>query len=564
LSEVRALATLPLLAVNLALFLLPGVAAALLAGARRSLSPARAVMLAVSVSAALGYGAFWAYFESRWLGRMFSFAILAAALAFAAPALKRNRQLRALALEMARPFACVVVVSLCWACFLFLFSNPFATGAEVANVRFFHDVQPGDNQIPLIFAERIYSQRPVEPFCCGDWLSSDRPPLQAGIFLLQRPLKLFGNVRLNYELLGIGLQCLWICGAWSLLKTLGAPVGRIEQVLGFLVFSGFLFYNSVFAWPKLLAATFILFVASILLELLFARRPLTWFDAGLAALAFALALLAHPGSAFSAPALMLLAIRGRRFIGGTKLLAALALVFVLIAPWIAYQKFYDPPGNRLLKMHLAGVGPIDSRSVPQAIRDTYSVLGPRTAAAYKWANVRTLLGPHPLLAGRSEQSRIAQRDYLWNALGILNTGWIALGVLVLRKRPPALRCSGLLIGITFLNLAALCIVLIGPGYTITACCSYADILLLSVGLLGFLLRLPRAALLVLFTLQALNLFLVWIFVKPAQMNGGQLQIGLLAAGIVCSAGLLWRFGLSIWRTPPPASLDASPECPLPD
>lgn len=562
-NQLRALASLLLLALNFTLFVLPGFAAALTVARRRNLRPVQALMLTILASTALGYAAFWAYFESRMLGRMLSYGVLAAALAAIWVELRRRSRLRALALTMLRPFGYVLGASICWACFLFLFSDPFTTGAELANTRFFSDVRPGDNQIPLIFAEKIYSRGPVAPFCCNDWRSSDRPPLQAGIFLLERPLKQFGNVRLNYELLGIGLQCLWICGVWSVLVALGATAERIDQVLGFLIFSGFLFYNSVYVWPKLFAATLILFVLSILLEASFARRPIAWFETGLAALAFALAMLAHPGSAFSTPALAWLAIRNRRYIGPAKLLAAFALIAVLVAPWIAYQKFYDPPGNRLVKMHLAGVGPVDSRSAWQAIRDTYSTLGGKAIAAYKWANVRTLIGPRPFPVGSSEQSRVAQREYIWNALGVLNAGWIALLAFLFRKESPAIRGSGRLVGMASLNLLVWCIVLIGPAYTVTEHGSYADILLLSVGLLGFLLRLPRSAVLALFALQILNLFLVWVFVKPASMGGARLQLGLLAVGLAGAAMAAWRFGSAIYRRAPQASLDALPEYPLP-
>jgi len=37
---------------------------------------------------------------------------------------------------------------------------------------------------------------------------------------------------------------------------------------------------------------------------------------------------------------------------------ALAIVVVFYLPWSAYQKYVDPPGNRLLKIHLAGVIPV--------------------------------------------------------------------------------------------------------------------------------------------------------------------------------------------------------------
>jgi hypothetical protein len=50
----------------------------------------------------------------------------------------------------------------------------------------------------------------------------------------------------------------------------------------------------------------------------------------------------------------------------------------------------------------------------------------------------------------------------------------------------------------------------GPGATVTTHSSYADILLLSVGLLGWILTLPRYAVAVVFLLQAVNLLVVWV------------------------------------------------------
>lgn len=544
-KQVWALAILPLFALNLSLFLLPGWAAAMLAGRRRGgLSANAAVMLTVVVSAALGYAAFWAYFASRWLGRAFSYCVIVASVAVVLRSLRRGGAPRALARQMAVPFVWVLAVGACYTCLLFLFQDPFTSGAELANIRFFGQERPGDDRIPLIFAERIYAQAPVRPFCCGDWLSSDRPPLQGGMFLLERPLKAFGNVRLNYELFGTGVECLWICGVWVLLNALRSPPARVKQTLGLLIFSGFLFYNSVYVWPKLLAATFVLFVFGILFDVRISGRRMTWLDTGLAAGSFALALLAHPGSIFSGPALLILTIRTPGFWNARKLAAGAVLILALLAPWVAYQKLYDPPGNRLLKMHLAGIGPIDTRSAWQAVKDTYGSMSWRQIAEYKWANVATLIGPRPFPAGGWEQIRIDEREYVWNALGILNAGWMALVIAMLRRRKAAVWGSGALIGMAVLNLLVWCVVLIGPAYTLTEHGSYADWLMLAIGLLGFLLTLPRAVLLAAFMLQILNLFCLWVVAKPALMGAGELQIGLLAAGAGLAIALAWHFGRS--------------------
>lgn len=515
-------------------------------------------MTTIVASAALGYVAFWAYFASRTLGRVFSCAVMAAAFAVTIAMLKRQPAARVMARSMAVPLGYVAAVGACYTCLLFLYQDPWSSGAECANVRFFRSEAPGDNQIPLIFAERIYAQKPVEPFCCGDWRSSDRPPLQAGIFLLQRPFKLFGNVRLNYQLLGTGLQCVWICGVWVLLKSLGALSHEIRQILGFLVFSPFLFYNSVYVWPKLLAAAFVLFTFGILFEAARKGRQVTWFETGLAALSFALALLAHPGSAFSAPALLFVSIRNRQLWSARKAAASAVLIAVLFAPWIAYQKFYDPPGNRLLKMHLAGVGQINSRSTWQAIRDSYSSKSLATIARDKWENLRTLMGPNRLPHGW-EDVRVQQREYLCSALGVLAVGFVVLALAAWGNI--RLGAWGTLFTMAVLNLVVCSLVLIGPGFTVTTHLSYADVLLLATALIGRFPMFPRLAALAIFAVQILNLFFVWVFVKPALIAGNHLQWPLALMGLASATVLAWHFGKAIWQ-PPPASPHASPECPL--
>jgi hypothetical protein len=51
-----------------------------------------------------------------------------------------------------------------------------------------------------------------------------------------------------------------------------------------------------------------------------------------------------------------------------------AALLALYGPWMLYQNFIEPPGNRLLKWHLAGVTSIDDRSFLQALRDSYGAL----------------------------------------------------------------------------------------------------------------------------------------------------------------------------------------------
>ncbi len=255
---------------QVALFLLPGFALASILAARRNypVPPIYLVMIVICTSSVLGYSSFWAFFFSRGFGRFLSFAVYLTAIgALVIPAVNSWANVKATARLIRQPILYTSLAGLCYTSFYFIFQDPFLPGIRYPSDRFFAQMLAADNVIPEIFADRIYDRKPVIPFCCGDWLSSDRPPLQTGIVLLERPLTVINDGELSYQLLSSGLQCFWICGVWCLLVVIGTQEARIRQVLGFLVFSGFLFYNSVYAWPKLLSATYILFLLCILFDI---------------------------------------------------------------------------------------------------------------------------------------------------------------------------------------------------------------------------------------------------------------------------------------------------------
>ncbi len=544
----------------LALFLLPGFAVALRVAASCQISRSQLLILVVTVSCTSGYLSFWAFFAAKPLGKVFSFASVLTAATSLVLDWKRRPYLLSAARSLSTPLLYVMGVGSLYLCLLYLFSNPLQAGVDLSSERFFSTVRPDDNLIPLIFAEKIYTHLPLRPFCCGDWLSSDRPPLQAGLSLFQHPLRLAGSVALNYQLLGTVLQCLWICGVWTLLLSLGASQTRVRQVLGLLVFSGFMFFNSVYTWPKLLAATFILFAVSILSEIVRENRPITNLAAILAALSLSLAWLSHPGSIFSLPSIAFIVVRNIRLFHWRQC-ALFATIFAAFAlPWMIYQIVYDPPGNRLIKMHIAGVMPIDHRSSWQTIREAYAAQTFPTLLQHKWSNLNSLIGPEPLnglgviafeptlLCNRNavEQTRIAQREYIWDAIGILNLGWLAMAALALRQKRPAIPHSGWLLAASLANLVLFSLALFGPNATVTTHCSYADILLISVGLAGYLLALPRMVILIGFALQILNLFVVWVWTSPVIWS---LQIPEAIAALALTVFLSWHFGHGYFESP---------------
>ena len=535
---------------ELVLFLLPGLAVTVAILRRKKLTALDSLITTIAASGALGYLAFWVYFANKTAGQIVSYGLMAAALLFVLAA-RRRRPLLVFDREFITPVACVLCLALFNLSLLYLFVNPVKAGVDVANVRFFPQTRPGDNIIPFIFAQRIYDRAPIRPFCCGDWLSSDRPPLQAGIFLLQRPLRVAGNTGLQYQVLGTLLQCLWVCGVWTLLRTLEATVQRTMQTLGLLVFSGFLFYNTVYTWPKLLAATFVLFVFAIVARAVLQRRALTTFETVLASSCFVLGLLAHPGSVFSAPALVWLWLWRRNLLTLKKLALAVAIIAAALVPWTFYQKLYDPPGDRLLKMHLAGVMEPDGRSTVQDVRDAYGRLSAGTALRNRWANVETIVTGAP---DQWRGLRVAEREYVSFAIGILLSG--ALLAIVPKRFAPQLPFARAMILFAGLNLLVWSLVLFGPGATFTEHGSYADILLLSVGFSAFLLGLPRPLVLAVAAIQLATLIFVWVLYRPAgfvlptrAVAAASVQWPMIALAGIAGCFLVWGLGRSYFVDP---------------
>ena len=182
-------------------------------------------------------------------------------------------------------------------------------------------------------------------------------------------------------------QLFWIPALWALLRTLGASIKQTSAVVAITACTGFGLLYSLYTWPKFGAAALVLGGISILFADRQEHRVSRW---GYAAGMFALAHLAHGGSDFAlialSPLVFVPTLRPTIRAGAIAL-----LVFVVLnLPWIAYQKFYDPPGNRLLKMHLAGVNDVDTRGFLATLTDRYREIGWKGAWENKQANFARL------------------------------------------------------------------------------------------------------------------------------------------------------------------------------
>ncbi|HEX3550756.1 MAG TPA: hypothetical protein VHT53_10290 [Candidatus Elarobacter sp.] len=535
---------LPLaLALELFVLLTPAYALARIAVRRWGFDPAATLVLAYALAAVAGYAAFWCYFASPQLGRAVSVVWAIAALV-ALRAIARGGVTRGELLQIALTFAAGT---------LYLAVLAMPAGPLDPEHRFFA-LRPNDDVLPQIFAEALYRGADPRAAFGGDWLSSDRPPLQAGLYLLLRPL--FAIARLNdgrgYVVAGLAAQLAWLPATWLLCVRARFTPARLAFVLVLMLCSGYFLYDSVYAWPKLLAAGFCL--ASLAFALPAARDGR---DASLvaAALCAALALLAH-GSAifFLLPALAVLLV-ARRLPFTRGLAAGVAVAVVLLAPWGAYQRFYDPPGDRLVKMHLAGIGERDPRSGLRAIADAYTQTPFAQIVANKLANLRTAAGGAPLLgsaltgepADALDGWRVREREDVVAALGVVNLGWLALAWWW--TRPPASararaerRNATALAALAVLATLFWCAAMFGPGATVTTHGSYAVEAAFFIALAAALAELPRAARALVVAVAACETAVTWVVSSlPDAFRGARaldVAMVLLAVAAAAATGYL--------------------------
>ncbi|WP_421658850.1 hypothetical protein [Leptothermofonsia sp. ETS-13] len=413
---------------------------------------------------------------------------------------------------------------------------------QLAQLRFFDGTFPPDNVLPKILADRLYSGDDPRPLL-GDWQSSDRPPLQAGIFLLQRPLAQLTGLRggLHYQIIGTIAQCSWIAAVWALCRTIKLAVRPIAIILAFCIFSGFFFFHSLFVWPKLLAAALVVFACAVLLTAVYADRPPTTIEVGLAAGAMALGMLAHGGVVFTVPAIALLLVRPRTFPAIRQIVVGFAVLLVLLAPWSAYQKLYEPPANRLVKWHLAGViDTTDKRSASEAIIDAYRSAGLAQILHNKWTNVTELVGNPPDQSNTNYGRRSREYFYVFRGLGILNLGWLVY-LWLLIKRPATFkdftRRIGVILGVILVSILFWIGIMFGPAATTIHLGSYATMILLFTALAALVTPLPRLLCYALLSFQIVRFILDWVVLTAVSSDT-----------IVMVAPNTWLFGVAVVST----------------
>jgi hypothetical protein len=378
------------LAEHLALTGAPGIAMALFLARRGVRSVPLILVAALAASGTAAFLAFWAYYASPGIGAVWAFLVLFGSVQVAALSWYRGQLDAQLLRELRTPL-------LLWICgstfvvylgFLHGGSDP---AIPMSALRFTGQL-PTDNDIPQFFAGWFFEHgsHGTPPLYPGEWHMSDRPPLQIGYVLSQR-IFAWDASTLHYQVLCVVVQQLWIVGMWAVLCAARLrPKTRSLAIVAAMV-SDVAIVHGFFVWPKLIAATFLLAAAALVISPEWVRWRRDLRVAGLFACLCALAMLSHGSSAFAlVPLLVLGALRGMpswRWLG---IAGAVGVVF--LGSWAAYQRYDDPLGDRLLKWQLGGVVEVDDRGPAEAIVDSYREVGLDGAIEAKWDSFAEMFG----------------------------------------------------------------------------------------------------------------------------------------------------------------------------
>lgn len=346
--------------------------------AARKLDAQSSVFAALVLMGMVGMLAFFAYFFSRPLGIAFSSAVAVGLMTHAAIRRRSTRPdvEQASAMLLLAPatllgtFLCVVG--------LFPFYGTWDLWTWTATR---WNGLPIDNWLPKVLADQVWSGHVYTPMI-GDWLSSDRPPLQAGIYLLVKPIA--PALEAFYNPVSIWLQATSIIPLMILARRF-FPWRSSIAAMTVLALCPVMLINGVFVWPKLLAATFAGMCFILLMDIKDHRA--SFWQAGLVGLTAALSMLSHGGTIFGLVGIFLawLVRPGLQRLRTVAMAAGIALPMYL--PWVLYQKLVDPPGTRLLSWHLAGVVPLSQTPFPTLLRQAYADLTVGDWWQTRWSNI---------------------------------------------------------------------------------------------------------------------------------------------------------------------------------
>jgi hypothetical protein len=333
---------------------------------------------------------------------------------------------------------------------------------------------PMDIWLPKYFADQLWTGHVAHPMI-GSWLSSDRPPLQAGFYLMFKPLAEASGAL--YLMPAIWLQATCIVPMYYIVRGLRGRMNPAPIIMLISVSALFL-YNGGFVWPKLIAATYCAVTYLALLST--TDRPAGWIGKGvIAGLGSALAMLSHGGAAFALFAVFTIYLFDSHRDKWRIIALAGAIALLAYLPWMLYQKFADPPGTRLLAWQLAGARDSDSHPIGWILRNAYAQLTPEQWLRGRIANLEVIIhGTMGFFGDFLELFGAYAREARVNILvhsffNTFYTQWffsplVALGLLALARRHIATLRAMLMqpLAVMLAGLIFWTIVMFTPGSTI--------------------------------------------------------------------------------------------------
>jgi hypothetical protein len=411
---------------------------------------------------------------------------------------------------------------------------------------------PGDDVLPEFFADNLIHNN--DHRLSGDWKLADRPPLQIGNVISLLDIIPDNASRIAaYQIFSTFLQLSWIAALWALLKQLKLSVSTERLVLILSAASGFYFYNSIYVWPKLYSASFM--IAAIGLALYDRKRPANTKTTAVMFSLVVLSLLAHGGVLFSLLPLAFILLLPKYSPGFVSLSLGLIFGLLLYSPWLVY-KAQTTSSDRLVKWHLAGVIKPDNRGTLKTIRDSYSSLTFDEWFSGRETNIKSLFRkntpiPTTKIAYDANSTLGKERDkefyVTFPAFGLLNIGWIVIvWQYAKRKSSDLLKKLQPLLIFALASLLIWSLLMFIPGSDVIHQGSYATMMLIFTILICAINLLPRFIKWVVIALQLALFSIIWVLgVYRQNTNSMALAILLLiAGGLTISAACLWATRLA--------------------
>lgn len=286
----------------------------------------------------------------------------------------------------------------------FIFSFATVSDAYSANYLFYPASWSTDNQIPINVAQLMAKGSPLVEVGFGPWKISDRAPLlscllfPAATVLRQFPHQIDASTqKMVLQMCSFGILNSWVLPIWVLLRRLRFRKDKCIVALLLLAATPFIFFNTVYVWPKLLAATFCLiqhlYLSTGIRERDRFSRQL--FPIALSGIAAGLALMAHGSAALAVLAIYIAALfRRSRTRWLHPALSGVAALLVVV-PWLVWTKVAAPTTNplpRFLLMADFGFSQPAPSGVLEATLRMYQTMPLITWLQAKLAAAKTLLG----------------------------------------------------------------------------------------------------------------------------------------------------------------------------